>query len=148
MAGKMIDTSLLESIGSCRHVITTTIIIFSTGEGWPRYCEQMPRSPMPMIGQSVSNDFPQVLASALQENNAIHDGAILASRLDRQASYRVAAWSLRLFPPPVETNGYDNQGSAFNSCLAMSATSMVDSAVIISTERIIEFRSGRVFWIK
>jgi hypothetical protein len=86
--------------------------------------------------------FPLVFAGSLVENPAIHDGAIMIGRSEKIAPYRIIGWSHRLYPREGPRRAEPNRGSAFNSCLAMSAVEMVDRVYLISRGKVFRFEKG------
>lgn len=122
-------------------LITLPIILcFFTGD-MPAYATKMPREPEPASGMTFGIDFMDVFEKALECNAAIHDGAILIGRERAVSPYRIAGWSYRLLPPPLDS-AIPNKGSAFNSCLAMSAVGNVDMLYLFSREGFSIFRAG------
>jgi hypothetical protein len=108
----------------------------------PAYAEAMLRDPAPPIGQLIDQSFAETVQQATLINPAVHDGAIMAS-LDHLAC-RIAGWSYRLFPPPVNLKAAPNRGSAFNSCLAMSLVDGVISIYLVSGALGWRFEKGQI----
>jgi hypothetical protein len=100
----------------------------------------MPRSPEPLTGFTIDDRFAEHYANALNANPEIHDGAIMARRNGEH--YTVFGWSYRLFPPSVVEASVANRGSAFHSCLAMSALADIDGVLLFSANAIMIFRNG------
>lgn len=98
----------------------------------------MTRAPTPAIGMPLDESFASAFLQAIQVNLAIHDGAVMFGRTHTQGMYKVAGWSYRLYPGVVE-NAPPNQGSAFNSCLAMSAQQDVDRLYLVRTNEVFRF---------
>jgi hypothetical protein len=116
------------------------ILCFYTGE-MPPAAAKMPREPEAANGMSFGADFVEVLEQALEHNAAIHDGAIMIGRADAASHYRIVGWSYRLLPPPLD-GGMPNKGSAFNSCLAMSAVANIDMLYLFSRREFSVFQAG------
>jgi hypothetical protein len=123
---------------------STVILCFYTGN-LPGYCAPMPRAPSPSIGQPFDEGFAAVLASATRLNPAVHDGAIMIGRADRDSRYLISGWSFRLFAGAVTPSIEANRGSAFNSCIAMSIVTGVDELYLISTAGIEHCIRGKAF---
>lgn len=112
----------------------------------PPYCTPMLRDPAPPIGMSLESGLIATYRAALAQNPAVHDGAIMLGRRSKDVSYRVTAWSMRLYPPPVAHTNPPNRGSAFNSCLEMSCVERVDCMYLVSEGRLIRLSGG--LWSK
>lgn len=121
----------------------SVIACFFTGTDFPDACTAMPRDPEPPIGQRFGEDFASVYASAIGQNAAIHDGAVMLGRSNTGADYIVRGWSYRLFPP-FEEQPIVNRGSAFNSCLAMSFVNGVDGLFLVSNQESYRFVAGAI----
>lgn len=119
-----------------------TIACLYTGLDLPSSCAPMLRSPIPPVDQVLDLDFVEHLTAALKLNEAVHDGAIMFGREREGADYRLVGWSYRLFPGKVATERVPNRGSAFNSCLAMSALDVVDRLYLIAPRSICRFENG------
>lgn len=104
----------------------------------------MPRDPAPATNMEFAGDFLAAYREAVLLNPAIHDGAVLLRRELASMPYSVAAWSMRLFPPPKANISQTNRGSAFNSCLEMSCISEVDCMYLVSDGRLILFKNGQI----
>lgn len=102
----------------------------------------MLRSPEPGIGQVLDQAFADHLAAAVALNPAAHDGAVMLGRGDETSPYRITGWSYRLFPGRIVADRDPNRGSAFNSCLAMSAVPTVDRIYLITRGSTYCFKSG------
>jgi hypothetical protein len=100
----------------------------------------MPREPSPPIGQPIDQDFGDTIRAAIELNASVHDGAIMASV--RDSSYVVTGWSFRLFPPDFRGAKVPNKGSAYNSCLAMSAVEGVVRVYLVSKHGAWRFQQG------
>jgi hypothetical protein len=107
------------------------------------YAAPMLRSPEPPTGFVIDDRFAVHYADALKINPEIHDGAIMARRIGER-HYIVSGWSYRLFPPPVAMIPTANRGSAFHSCLAMSALPGIDGLLLFSGEEVTMFQGGEV----
>lgn len=123
-------------------VILPVIACLFTGP-LPPYASAMLRDPAPAIGTELNERFPDVLREALQINSAVHDGAIMLGRDHVTDAYAVAGWSFRLYPPEFGVP-ISNRGSAFNSCLAMSAVRGIDRIFLVSREGLYRFSAGEV----
>jgi|5_EtaG_2_1085323.scaffolds.fasta_scaffold89270_1 hypothetical protein len=99
----------------------------------PQCAAPMPRDPLPALGLPLNENFPTELAKAISLNDAVHDGAVMFGRTSQNEHYRLQGWSFRLFPPKTETH-FNNMGSAFNSCIAMSAVKGVDAVYLINRQ--------------
>ena len=119
------------------------IVCLFTGSGAPSYLEPMARDPIPPTGVPFDAGFPRLYQSALQQNEAIHDGAILLGRTVAGEGYQVAGWSMRMYPPSADVAARVNRGSAFNSCLAMSVLPGVDALYLRSERELMRFDDGR-----
>ena len=130
--------SLCASDGLC-----SGIIVFYTGIRLPDYLEQMPREPLPSVGDAVDQRLEQLIRDAITLNSAIHDGAILCGRSFAKLPYQITGWSYRLFPPSGKSIVQSNKGSAFNSSYAMSFVSNVDKVFFWSAEHGWLFKAGQ-----
>ena len=119
-----------------------TIACLYTGRAAPKACAPMRRVPAPQIGQVLDMSFTSHVIAALALNPAIHDGAIMLSRLNVSTPFIISGWSYRLFPPHVAKNGPPNRGSAFNSCLAMSKMDSVERMYLLTRGVVTRFISG------
>lgn len=120
----------------------TLLLCLYASEIAASYAEPMLRSPEPPTGFVIDERFAMHYVAALKTNPAIHDGAIMGRRIAER--YVVSGWSHRLFPPPITTAQVENRGSAFNSCLAMSALNGLDGLLLFSGGELLAFRDGRV----
>ena len=118
------------------------LLCLYTGIQWPPYCAPMPREPVPATGAEFNEHFLATYRAALSCNPAVHDGAVMLARNTALAPYRITAWSMRLFPPPVAKHAESNRGSAFNSCLEMSCITEVDCMYLVSKGSLILFEKG------
>lgn len=107
----------------------------------PDYCEQMPRAPLPQVGEALTPQFADTFEAALKVNPSVHDGAVMFQRGEDGGAY-LTAWSFRLFPPSMLSCGIVNRGSAFNSCLAMSVVPTVERLYLISGAAVTAFAKG------
>jgi hypothetical protein len=123
---------------------TALMVCLFTGERPPQGCEPMPRVPAPTLGALLDRTFPEQYAAALKLNPEVHDGAVLAGRVNRWEAYQVQGWSYRLFPGPVGTLRFENRGSAFHSSLAMSGQVGVDAIILFARGELTIFRSGEL----
>ncbi len=119
------------------------LLCLYTGVRWPPYCAPMPREPALATGAEFDERFLATYRAAVACNPAIHDGAVLVGRDTAFTPYRVAAWSMRLFPPQVAKLAEPNRGSAFNSCLEMSCVAAIDCMYLVSEGSLIRFEKGR-----
>lgn len=119
------------------------LLCLYTGVHWPPYCAPMPREPAPATGAELDPRFLATYRAAVMCNPAIHDGAVLLARGAAFSPYRVTAWSMRLFPPPVAKRAEPNRGSAFNSCLEMSCVAEIDCMYLVSEGTLIRFEKGQ-----
>jgi hypothetical protein len=115
-----------------------------TNDGPPPFCSPMPRQPAPAIGMPFDANFASLLDHAVSSNTAIHDGAVMLGRRRNTERYCITGWSYRLFPPAGPYTAEPNRGSAYNSCLAMSAVKTVDCLFLVSSEGVLRFHQGRV----
>lgn len=122
----------------------TVIVCLFTGELKPAYLEPMTRDPQPPIGLAFDGSFVSIYREQLSQNPALHDGALLVGRATAKRSYRIDGWSMRLFPPPTAASLAANRGSAFASCLRMSAVSGVDGLILASQDEVLKFVAGEV----
>jgi hypothetical protein len=97
---------------------------------------------MPDCGILFDADFEIRWRSAIRLNPAIHDGAVLIGRSSRAQQYVIVGWSQRLFPPRWGRDAQMNRGSAFNSCLAMSALETIDAIYLTSKREVYRFVRG------
>lgn len=121
------------------------IVCFYTASGLLQFSDSMPRSPEPACGMFFGSDFSARWSEALRCNPAIHDGAVLVRRTTPDERYRIVGWSQRLFPPHWEGVASPNRGSAFNSCLAMSAVDAVDAVYLVARREVHRFAGGVAF---
>lgn len=66
----------------------------------------------------------------------------MAGRSKSTEKYTLTGWSFRLFPDPLTTTTEPNRGSAYNSCLAMSAVAAVDFVYLLSGSGLFCFEKG------
>lgn len=125
-----------------RQLESTLIVCFYTGSALPPRCAPMPRTPAPPTGTPFDRTFPSVVARARRENPALCDGAIMAGRSQLTERYKLTGWSFRLFPDPLATTTEPNRGSAYNSCLAMSAVATLDFVYLLSGDGLFRFEKG------
>jgi hypothetical protein len=135
------DELVAEWIGTPLCERPSFLLCLYTGEA-PPYCAPMLRDPAPAIGVSLGRGFIMSYRTALKDNPAVHDGAVLLGRRARDSQYCVTAWSMRLYPPPAAQAATANRGSAFNSCLEMSCVAGVDRMYMVSEGRLICFSAG------
>jgi hypothetical protein len=138
----MLEETVREALMHSDKVALPIIFCFFTGD-LPAYAAKMPRDPEPATGMAFGTDFVVVLEHALACNAAVHDGAILIGRDGPLSPYSVAGWSYRLLPPPMDSSIH-NKGSAFNSCLAMSAVKNVDVLYLLNREGLSIFQAGNL----
>lgn len=121
------------------------LLCLYVGEQHPSFVEAMPRNPTPPLGLRIDREFAARYLELLNQNPELHDGAILAGRNSPiEPIYKVTGWSYRLFPPPLQSPGLENRGSAFHSCRAMSALPRIEGVLLFSrTERLL-FSSGEL----
>lgn len=107
----------------------------------PQFTTPMLRDPSPDEGSPFDEKFPQILADAILQNEAVHDGAIMLGRSSSGEVFKVTGWSHRLHPPAVSISIL-NKGSAFNSCAAMSCVPGVEALCLISRTGVFLFQKG------
>lgn len=129
----------LRPLLALRHTI---IVCLSTGSGDGKYLAQMPRNPMPDLGQPFDDTFCSEYLSAVAKNSAVHDGAVVASRQTALQDYKISGWSMRMYPPSLSVLAEDNKGSAYNSCISMSAVDGIDAVCLISSGAVYIFQNG------
>ena len=128
---------------SFRGVGIPEIMIFHTGLHMPEYVSPMPRDPNPNLGVSFGRRYYEVLGNSVEQNQSLHDGAVLFQRQSSYENYALLAWSCRLFPPNARNQvKVHNRGSAFNSCLALSATDQLDLITLFSAKELLVFSDG------
>jgi hypothetical protein len=120
------------------------LVCLYTGEIIPRFSVPMVRIPAPPVGVRLDAAFPQSYRHALLINPEIHDGAILAARNMPSDVYAVTGWSYRLYPPAAAGPSAPNRGSAFHSCLAMSALREVDGVLLFARGESLIFVDSRI----
>ncbi len=121
--------------------LTYPIILCFTADQKIPYASAMPREPLPAIGQAFDEGFSEVLKQAVAENSSIHDGAIMLSTEAAGTEYCISGWSYRLHPPSTVST-IANKGSAFNSCLAMSAMEKIDAVFLVTRDTLYRFLDG------
>ena len=121
---------------------TAIIACLYTGRDLPSRCAPMARRPYPSCGMPFDHDFSAVLARALAQNPAVHDGAIMIGRPNISERFRITGWSYRLYPEAIGGPTDVNRGSAFNSCLAMSAVPGIDRLYLTSSTITVRFVAG------
>jgi hypothetical protein len=104
----------------------------------------MLRIPAPPLGAFLDAAFPQAYRDAISINPEAHDGAILAGRKTPLDLYAITGWSYRLYPPSATDTSASNRGSAFHSCLAMSALHEVDGVILFARGERFIFVRGEV----
>jgi hypothetical protein len=67
----------------------------------------------------------------------------MIGRANLDAPYIIAGWSFRLFASAVPPSTEENRGSAFNSCVAMSAVAGVDALYLISKSGVERCSNGQ-----
>jgi hypothetical protein len=135
---------IFASLATRRTIHTSMIACLYTASGWPSSCAPMLRLPSPETGAIFDTGFPEHLATALELNPAVHDGAVMIGRDDATAPFRITGWSYRLFPPSTVAKQEANRGSAFNSCLAMSTVAAVDRLFLVTGDTAYRFVNGHV----
>jgi hypothetical protein len=120
------------------------LVCLFTGRGLPSGCEPMSRVPTPPIGAHLNEAFAEHYANAIAFNPEVHDGALMATRPDSKAVYRIGGWSYRLFPPAVHASEYPNRGSAFHSSLAMSCQAGIDAVILFARGELLIFCRGEL----
>lgn len=133
---------ILHSMREADRLTLPVLLCFFTGP-LPAYAAAMPRDPSPQLGALFESGFNEAIERAMRENPALHDGAVMLGRPAPSEAYRIAGWSHRLLPPPVNTST-PNMGSAFNSCLAMSAVGGVDLLYLLGRNATFRFEKGQV----
>lgn len=133
-----IVTSLHESV-----LVTLPVILCLFTGTKPEFAAIMPRDPAPPTGMPFDEGFVELLAGILQDNAAVHDGAIMLGRKNLVQTYEVMGWSYRLHPPATQAT-VPNKGSAFNSCVAMSWVPGVDVLYLASRGGTFRFHCGQV----
>jgi hypothetical protein len=119
------------------------LLCLYTGEAIPYFTEPMLRLPAPREEVTLDASFPQLYAKALATNFEVHDGAILAGRSSALSNpYVVRGWSYRLFPPSRGPVNAPNRGSAFHSCMAMSALPEIDGVILFARRERLIFVQG------
>jgi hypothetical protein len=134
--------AIFKTIAAARSAGETVIACLYTGETPPSACTSMPRDPKPQTGMLFDETLHLLLNTAVNANQAVHDGAIMIGRVDSASPYRITGWSYRLFPPELGTPSEQNRGSAFHSCLAMSGEPEVDVMFLVSGGRAYRFDRG------
>jgi hypothetical protein len=119
------------------------LLCLSTGPRDLDCFEQMPRSPMPIVGYEFDGTFVERFRKSIELNRSVHDGAIILRRSSHSHPYRVTGWSQRLVARsgPAE-KPVMNRGSAYNSCLATSYCEGVDGVFLLSSNTIYHFVGG------
>lgn len=140
-AVELLDRTFKGLIGRAAGASPLICCVFNQDQ-WPAYAEPMPRDPLPAIGQPVAGDFGEIVRQATTVNPAVHDGAVMAA-LGKDFTCRIVGWSYRLFPPSGEFQAPANKGSAFNSCLAMSAIDGVIGIYLVSGDSAWRFDQGQ-----
>lgn len=126
----------------------TVIVCLYTAKAPPANCAPMLREPTPKSSVYLDSQFPRLMGREISKNTSIHDGAVMFGRPSRRRRYRVTGWSFRLFPPPASIISEPNRGSAFNSCLAMSVTPMVDRTYLVGATELFRFQHGQTFLLQ
>jgi hypothetical protein len=109
----------------------------------PSFTAPMLRDPAPPVGQEVTVRFVDIIRQAIALNEAIHDGAIMATRIS-ESRIIISGWSYRLFPPDPYGWRPTNRGSAFNSCFAMSVIEGVERVYLHSKGLSWCFQAGQI----
>jgi hypothetical protein len=138
---KLLDRTFKGLIGRAAGASPLICCVFNQDQ-WPAYAEPMHRDPLPAIGQPVAGDFGEIVRQATTVNPAVHDGAVMAA-LGKDFTCRIVGWSYRLFPPSGKFQALANKGSAFNSCLAMSAIDGVIGIYLVSGDSAWRFDQGQ-----
>lgn len=138
-----VDDVLRRLVEHLRVRQSTILVCVYTGERLPSFCCPMKRAPGPPTGGDFVRDFFTVWARAVDDNPAIHDGAVMVGRPDRTQPFRVTGWSFRLFPPANKFDEVANRGAGFNSCLAMSQVTSVDCSYIANAADAFKFVGGK-----
>lgn len=137
---------ILRSMREADSLTLPVLLCFFTGPP-PAYAAAMPRDPSPQLGALFGGTFSAAIQRAMGENPALHDGAVMLGRPTPTEMFRITGWSHRLLPPPVATST-PNMGSAFNSCLAMSAVDGVDFLYLLSRSATFRFEKGQAAMIE
>ncbi len=136
---------IISETASDRSITESFIACLYTGARHPSYCEPMPRIPNPELGWQLDGKLKSRLKAAVEINWSIHDGSLMIGRATPSEAYVATGWSYRLFPPGVQSTQEVNRGSAYHSCLAMSAQTSVDRVYYGSNGIIWKFVSGKSF---
>ncbi|TCV49276.1 hypothetical protein [Agrobacterium tumefaciens] len=120
------------------------ILCLFTGCDIPQFSTPMARDPEPATGDMFNQKFLAFYWKAIEQNPAIHDGAVMIGRKTVHEPYEIVGWSYRLFPPGLGSAEIVNRGSAINSCVAMSTVATVDTAYKITDGHLIRFVGGNM----
>src|SRR5229473_1880370 len=126
------------------HSTLPLLVCLYTGTAIPRFSAPMLRIPAPPAGAVLDATFPRSYRNAMLTNPETHDGAILAARKTPSDRYAVTGWSYRLYPPNAVDPYTPNRGSAFHSCLAMSALHEIDGVILFARGERFIFVRGKV----
>ena len=101
----------------------------------------MLREPKSKCNIPLNNNLSKIYFSALKENPAIKDGAILI-QLDRDTPI-LRGFSYRLFPQPLRAFRLKNMGSGYNSSLDFSVVKRVMWVYLINKNGVKKFTKGK-----
>jgi hypothetical protein len=133
---------VLTEIGRQELPFYPVIMAFVTGPISADHCVPMKREPLPRLGDEFGPGIAALLEEAYRTNPSVHDGAIVFSRIDEAAPYRLSAWSMRIVSTATPIAPSSNHGSAYNSAHALSAAPNVDCCCIISRDLTVLFDHG------
>jgi hypothetical protein len=107
------------------------LLCLVTGPRIPLHCVGMLRSPRPLDGTRLDENFGSYYVAQVARTPALHDGALILSRSTKTAWYSVSGWSYRLIPPLEPRQAEANRGSAYNSAISMSLVENVDLVALV-----------------
>jgi len=136
----LMDNEIIEIFKKNKSQHAVIIVLFR-GKRLPKYCTPMIRKPKPKCNISLKNNLSKIYFSALKENPAIKEGAILI-QLDGDAQI-IRGFSYRLFSPPSKTPRLENKGSGYNSSLDFSVVKRVMCVYFINKNGVQKFTKGK-----
>lgn len=137
----VIDNEVIKLFKNSRlqHLI---IIILFKNKKIPQYCTPMLRHPIPKINIPINNNLEEIYFSAIKNNPAIEDGAILIQINNGIPILR--GFSYRIYPPPLNVQQLKNMGSGYNSSLDFSGVKRVVCVYFINKYRIKKIVNGKI----
>ena len=128
---------------------TRLVVVYTSDE--PLYANAMPRkaSAVENVSLDLSNSasLTDAVYSAIRQDDAIHDGAIMIKVDDNSDKATITGWSYRLYPPEAEVylEDWPDHGSAFHSALHQSCVEGVRCVYYLGGTDLFRVQGGRLY---